>query len=196
MLQITIPAYDKYWDDVTEHFVNIKEQTLCLEHSLISISRWEAKWHKPFMSEAQKTNEELIDYIKCMTMNQGVDPLVYQYIPESELSKIQAYIDDDHTATWFNEERINRENKRRRKEILTSEVIYYYMITLNIPVQFEKWHLGRLMTLIKVCNEKNKEMDQKASGKSKVNSAKNTSALAKKYHDMNAARRAQLGTKG
>lgn len=197
MLQIVIPAYDKYWDEYSEHFVTIKEQHLQLEHSLISISKWEANWHKPFMSDTPKTNEELIDYIRCMTMNQGVDPLVYQYIPESELNKIQAYIDDDHTATWFNEERIKNQNgAKRRKEIITSEVIYYYMIALNIPVQFEKWHLGRLMTLIKVCNEKNKEMDNaKGNKKSRVN-AKETANLAKKYHDMNAARKAALGTKG
>lgn len=180
MLRITIPATE-LWDENKEEFINIKEQTLQLEHSLVSLSKWESKWHKPFLSKDIKTEEENIDYIKCMTITQNVDPKVYDFIPNDIREKIKEYIDDKMTATWFNDEKSGKGGS----EQITSELIYYWMITQNIPIKCEKWHLNRLLTLIKVCNVKNqppKKMGKKA--------------LMSQRAQLNAARRKQLNTRG
>ena len=180
MLRITIPATE-LWDEDKEEFINIKEQTLQLEHSLVSLSKWESKWHKPFLSKDIKTEEENIDYIKCMTITQNVDPKVYDFIPNDIREKIKEYIEDKMTATWFNDEKSGKGGS----EQITSELIYYWMITQNIPIKCEKWHLNRLLTLIKVCNVKNqppKKMGKKA--------------LMSQRAQLNAARRKQLNTRG
>ena len=180
MLRITIPATE-LWDEDKEEFINIKEQTLQLEHSLVSLSKWESKWHKPFLSKDIKTEEENIDYIKCMTITQNVDPKVYVFIPNDMREKIKEYIVDKMTATGFNDEKSGKGGS----EQITSELIYYWMITQNIPIKCEKWHLNRLLTLIKVCNVKNqppKKMGKKA--------------LMSQRAQLNAARRKQLNTRG
>lgn len=180
MLRITIPATE-LWDEDKEEFINTKEQTLQLEHSLVSLSKWESKWHKPFLSKDIKTEEENIDYIKCMTITQNVDPKVYDFIPNDIREKIKEYIEDKMTATWFNDEK----SSKGGSEQITSELIYYWMITQNIPIKCEKWHLNRLLTLIKVCNVKNqppKKMGKKA--------------LMSQRAQLNAARRKQLNTRG
>ena len=180
MLRITIPATE-LWDENKEEFINIKEQTLQLEHSLVSLSKWESKWHKPFLSKDIKTEEENIDYIKCMTITQNVDPKVYDFIPNDIREKIKEYIEDKMTATWFNDEKSGKGGS----EQITSELIYYWMITQNIPIKCEKWHLNRLLTLIKVCNVKNqppKKMGKKA--------------MMSQRAQLNAARRKQLNTRG
>ena len=180
MLHITIPATE-LWDENKEEFINTKEQTLQLEHSLVSLSKWESKWHKPFLSKDIKTEEENLDYIKCMTITQNVDPNVYDFIPNDIREKIKDYIDDKMTATWFNDEK----NSKGSPEQITSELIYYWMITQNIPIKCEKWHLNRLLTLIKVCNLKNqpsKKMGRKA--------------IMSQQAALNAARRKQLNTRG
>lgn len=149
MLQITVPAAE-YFDERTEEFINVKAYTLQLEHSLISISKWEAKWHKPFIGKEEKTEEETRDYIRCMTITQNVDPIVYLAIPNSEIQRIKEYINDPMTATWFND----RDKRAPSRKVITSEVVYYWMISQNIPIECEKWHFNRLMTLIRVCSEK------------------------------------------
>lgn len=149
MLQITVPAAE-YFDERTEEFINVKAYTLQLEHSLISISKWEAKWHKPFIGKEEKTEEETRDYIRCMTITQNVDPIVYLAIPNSEIQRIKEYINEPMTATWFND----RDKKAPSRKVITSEVVYYWMISQNIPIECEKWHFNRLMTLIRVCSEK------------------------------------------
>ena len=185
MLRITVPAVEEseLWDEATETFVKnpgVKEQTLQLEHSLISISKWESKWCKPFISKDEKTDEETIDYIKCMTINQNVDPSVYDHLTTDNLKDIRDYINAPMTATTVREIRSNNS-----KEIVTSELIYYWMISLQIPVEFDKWHLNRLMTLIKVFNVKNtppKKMSRRE--------------LMSRNAALNAARRKQLNSKG
>lgn len=191
MFQIHIPAIDDYWDESKEEFVSINSCDLVLEHSLISISKWESKWKVPFLTNPNRTNEQLIDYIRCMTITQNVDPKVYEFIPQQEIMRIQDYINDDHTATFFKDD-----GKKRggHKEILTSEVIYYFMIALQIPMECQKWHLGRLMTLIKVCNEKNKEADPK--NRKKKLTTKEQMDLATKYDEINERRKKELGTRG
>ena len=151
MLTIIIPS-NELFDERTQEFVSTKEQKLQLEHSLVSISKWESKWCKPFLSKDTMTREETIDYIKCMTLTQNVDPAVYRNITNPIIKEINAYINAPMTATWFSED--NKKGSPNR-EVITSEIIYYWMITLQIPVEFQKWHLNRLLTLVKVCNIKN-----------------------------------------
>lgn len=151
MLQITVPISPEGWDAEKEEFIAPQTKVLQLEHSLVSLSKWESKWHKPFLAKNNKTLEETIDYIKCMTITQNVNPNVYEHLTKQNMDMIGKYIDDSMTATFFTEEKMRRTNS----EIITSELIYYWMIALNIPFECQKWHLNRLLTLIKVCNIKN-----------------------------------------
>ena len=180
MLQITIPAKE-LWDEAKEEFISTKEQTLQLEHSLISLSKWESKWHKPFLSNDIKTEEETLDYIRCMTITQNVDPMVYKFIPINIREEIIEYINAPMTATWFN----NEKHGKSSSEQTTSELIYYWMIAQNIPFECEKWHLNRLLTLIKVCNIKN-QPPRKMGKKARMS----------QQAALNAARRKQFNTRG
>lgn len=179
MLKITIPAIEQY-DEVKNEFITSKEQTLQLEHSLVSLSKWEAKWEKPFLSSGNKTSEESIDYIRCMTLTQNVDPSVYKFITSAIIDEVSKYIAAPMTATTF-----NNEKKSHSKEIITSESIYYSMIAANIPFECQKWHLNRLITLIKVCGIKNSP--PKKMSRSEILSRNKT---------LNEARRKALNTKG
>lgn len=152
MLTLNIPSGELY-DETTQEFINIKEQKLQLEHSLVSLAKWESKWQKPFLSDNNKTNAEMIDYIRCMTITQNVDPIVYRFISAENIEKVSAYIQNPMSATWFSDDK--QGGSSHNKEIITAEIIYYWMISFNIPVEFQKWHLNRLLTLIKVCSIKN-----------------------------------------
>lgn len=181
MLHITVPA-SEFYDESKEEFVEIKEQTLTMEHSLISISKWEAKWKKPYLSDDKKTTEELLDYFRCMTITPSkVDPLVYRAMTPENLQEISDYIQDSMTATTINSNR-----RGGKREVWTSEIIYYYMIAQNIPVEFEKWHINRLIMLIQVCAIKNNPNQKKMS----------RSEIAKQNRAINAARRKKYGTRG
>ena len=180
MLQITIPAGEQ-WDEINQVFINTKEQTLQLEHSLVSLSKWESKWCKAFLTKNEKTDEETIDYIKCMTVTQNVDPNVYNCLTKENVEQIKKYIEAPMTATYFSEEHSGKSSR----EQVTSELIYYWMIALNIPMECQKWHLNRLLTLIRVCNIKNqppKKMSKRA--------------IMSRNAALNAARRKQLNTRG
>ena len=180
MLTIKIPAMEQ-WDELTETFVSTKEQTLQLEHSLVSISKWESKWCKPFLDNlVEKTVEEEIDYIKCMTLTQNVDPNVYRNLSNDNLNEIHKYIESPMSATI-----IPKQNKGGIREIITSEIIYYWMISLNIPFECQKWHINRLIKLIEVCNIKN----QSPKKMSKRDIMSRNAAI-------NAARRNKLNSKG
>lgn len=151
MLILTIPKQE-YFNSATNEFVSFDAFTLTLEHSLVSISKWESKWKKPFMDRNKpKTREETVDYIRCMSMNKNVDPQVFSRIPASAIKVIQDYIDNPMTATWFSDKQPQKPNR----EIMTSETIYYLMIANGIPFECQKWHLNRLLTLIHVCQLKN-----------------------------------------
>lgn len=180
MLQITVPAVE-YWDERTEEFVYREAKTLQLEHSLVSISKWESKWHKPFLRKEDKTNEEILDYIKCMTITQNVSPDVYSRLTPENVNEIRAYFEDSMTATTFSEDRTSKGGR----EIVTSELIYYWMIALNIPFECQKWHLNRLLTLIRVCNVKNAPPKKRSKRD-----------LTSRYAALNAARRQQFNTRG
>ena len=178
MLHIELPEIE-YFDEARGEFKVIKGVALTLEHSLVSISKWEMKWRKPFLSKDRKTSEEFLDYVRCMTINQHVDPLVYQAIPTNILKEISDYIADTPTATWFN----NRHDKPNR-EIITSEVLYYMMVAYQIPFECQKWHLGRLLTLIRICDIKNSPKKM------------NTKDILAQNRALNAARRMKSGSKG
>lgn len=180
MLQITIPG-NKFYNGETREFITIKETTLRLEHSLIAISKWESKWLKPFFGNDPLTNEQIIDYIRCMTITQNVPEDIYYYIPSDVMEKIWKYIESPMTATTVPSNDDNKING----EIVTSELIYYWMIALNIPWECQTWHLKRLLTLIRVCSFKNqppKKMSQ--------------SELISRTKAINAARRAQYKSRG
>lgn len=143
--KIIFPEGSDLWDESKGEFVTTKEQTLVLEHSLISLSKWERKWKKPFLSSDEKTPEEWIDYVKCMTLNQ-VDDSIYARITIPIMNEILEYISDPMTATTFNDTK----DRGAKKEIITSEIIYYNMFSYGIPKEVEKWHLNTLITLIRV----------------------------------------------
>jgi len=180
MLQITIPSVELF-DDEHNQFIYSKEQTIQLEHSLVSLSKWESKWCKPFLTKGNKTTDETIDYIRCMTLTQNVDPISYSFTNQSIIDKITDYIDAPMTATTFRKD--NR--KLNNNETVTSELIYYWMISFNIPFECQKWHLNRLLTLINVCNIKN-QPTKKLSAKE----------IAIRNRGLNETRKAQLNTKG
>lgn len=186
MLTITIPESEAF-DERTGKFYTFKAHTLKMEHSLLSLQKWESKHHKYYIGNKTLTDEEIIDYIKFMTINQ-VEDYVFDFLTEENLKEIIAYIEDPMTATWFSDRNVNSDNKQNHKEeIITSEVIYASMIYLGIPVDlFEKRHLNHLLTLIRVCKEQQNPEQGKMS----------TNDLARYYSDLNKKRRAKLGTKG
>lgn len=159
MLLITIPGRELY-NERTNEFLPIKATTLQLEHSLISVSRWEEKWNKPFLSKDKHPYEETVDYIRCMTITQNVNPNVYYGLTAELFAEIEKYIEATHTATWFTEDH----SRGASRETITAEIIYHWMIANQIPHEYEKWHLNRLLTLIRVCSLKNtppKKMSKK-----------------------------------
>lgn len=180
MLTISVPMEEVY-DPVQNLFYEQKAQVLTLEHSLVSLSKWESKWKKPFFSKEDKTEEETIDYIRCMTVNQNVDPQVYQRLGPSEYRQINAYIGDPMTATTFSK----RRKAPKSSEIITSELIYYWMVAYQIPFECQKWHLNRLLTLIQICDVKN-EQPEKMSKK----------AIYGQNASLNAARRRAAHSRG
>lgn len=146
MLTLRLPETEG-WDPVKEEFISIPSQTIKMEHSLLSISKWESKWKKPYLINESKTNEEILDYLSCMVVYpEDLDPIIFQIMDSKYIDQIANYINDPMTATTIS----NRKNGPSRK-IITSEVIYYWMTALNIPFECEKWHLNRLMMLIEVC---------------------------------------------
>lgn len=170
MLTIEIPERE-FFDDNTNEFIFVKGQKLQLEHSLVSISKWEAKWHKAFLSTTEKTPEEVVDYIRCMTLTQNVNPKVYKNLTQENLNEVSKYINDSMSATKI-PERITK--AVGKKDTLTSELLYYYMVALQIPFECQKWHLNRLIMLIQVCNIKNNPKKNKMS-KNEMN--KNNAAI-------------------
>ncbi|MDD3288114.1 MAG: hypothetical protein PHX43_03815 [Alphaproteobacteria bacterium] len=180
MLRITAPETEQY-DEKSGEFVIFKAQPLQLEHSLVSLSKWESKWKKPFLGKGEKTIEETIDYVKCMNLTQNVAPEVFSRLTTDNLKEIRLYLADSMTATT-----LPKSHKQVGvKETITSELVYYWMVSLNIPFECQKWHLNRLLMLINVCNVKSskpKKMSQKE--------------LASRNASLNAARRKAMNSGG
>lgn len=181
MLTIIVPESESY-NEATNEFIYTKETVLRLEHSLVSISKWESKWKVPFLGKDQKTREQTIDYVKCMTTTQNVPDDLYLSLSSENWKEIGEYIEDSKTATWFSDK-----TNRPSSEIVTSELIYYWMTAYNIPFECQKWHLNRLLTLIKICSLKNQ-----SNGAKKMT----RSAIMKQNSALNKARRARSGSKG
>lgn len=181
MLEITIKGRE-FWDSIKEEFVNTSDLTLHLEHSLLSIAKWESKYKRPFLTDGPKTLEENLDYIAFMSLNKIADKTQLEAITETDLKKITDYINDPMTATTITD---NSKGKKNNNHKLTNEEIYYYMTALNIPFSCEKWHLNRLLTLIEVASIKNtppKKMSK--------------SEILRQNNALNAARRAKHGSLG
>lgn len=181
MLTIVVPEAELF-DHSTQEFVTIKAQTLSLEHSLVSIQKWESRWKKSFLGTLkERTYEEMIDYIRCMTITKNVDPLIYKNLPESAFEKINSYINDEMTATTFNDR-----GRPGGREIITAELIYYWMVNFGIPFECKKWHLNQLLALIKVCAIKADTSNKKMS----------KAEIMKQNQEINALRRKRLNSKG
>lgn len=160
MLELAVGGTE-IWDEQKERFIDVPPQVLKLEHSLISVSKWESKWKKVFLDEREKTREEIIDYARCMTLN-NVRPDTYEHLTNGDILKIKEYIDEKRSATWFAEK--PGVKGKRSSEKITSELIYYWMISYQIPFECAKWHISRLLTLIQVCEVKSapaRKMSQK-----------------------------------
>lgn len=182
MLYLEIPD-NEFFDENKSEFIYVKAQTLKLEHSLISISKWESKWQKPFLY-TKMTTQQTVDYIRCMTVGPVNDLNIYYGITDDHIKKVNNYINNPMSATTFNE-RFLKGRGRRSNEIVTSEIIYYWMVTFRIPIEFEKWHLNRLMNLIKICEIKSrpgKKMSQRD--------------ILKQNAELNQRRLAQTGSRG
>lgn len=180
MLNLKI-SKKELWDEKNEKFIQVPECEIQLEHSLVSLSKWESKWHKSFLKEKLDSNsEEALDYIRCMTKTQNVNQDIYKYLSTDEINKIADYINDPMSATTFSNNETAKSN-----EYITSELIYYWMIAYNIPSEYQKWHLNRLITLIRICQIKNTPA-KKMSRNDVIN----------KYASLNAARRNQLKSRG
>lgn len=179
MLQIKIPDVE-FYDERTNEFVIQKGCVLTMEHSLLSLAKWESKWHIPFLSDKDKTDEQLLDYYRCMTITKNVKPSVFNNFDSRIVKAISDYMNDPMTATWFNDR--GRNNDR---SVITAEILYYDMIALGIPFECEKWHLNRLLTLIRVVSEKSKPPKKMTRDE----------VLAQQRR-LNAERRAKMKTKG
>lgn len=180
MLELVVPAAE-YWDEGREVFINYPETVLRLEHSLVSVSKWESRWNKAFLSRGEKTLEQTIDYIRCMTITQNVSENVYDRLSANNIEEVNAYIEAPMTATHIREQGSGGYNS----EQVTSELIYYWLISLGIPFECQKWHLNRLLTLIRVCSVKNRSPKKMSKGE-----------ISRRNAALNAARRKKYNTKG
>lgn len=178
------PSKDGLYDSSTEEFIYAKPQTITIEHSLVSVHKWESRWKIPFLEKAEKTPAQILDYIKCMTITQNVDPNIYYFLTEENVKDIMAYVSDPMTATTFRDDR-GKGSGGRHKEQITAELIYYWMISYQIPMECQKWHLEQLMTLIKIFNIKN--TPHKKMG---------TNEIYSRNRALNAANRARFNSKG
>ena len=188
MLELHIdPECGEYFDEATGEFVYPQPHTHIFEHSLASISKWEAIWKKPFLTDKEKTKEEADSYLRCMLV--GGDPPDKDFpagMSNSDISKINEYMNDSQTATWFSERENKKHSKSKRKgETITAELVYYWMISFDIPFECQHWHINRLLTLIRVCSVKE-------SGGDKMSKKD----ILKSNAQLNAARRAKHGTRG
>lgn len=185
MLELTIDEQEIF-NERTNEYLYTKKTFLQLEHSLISIHKWESKWHKSFLSTKEKTYEELTDYIRCMTINKVADDTIYRWIPPDQIKQIVEYIQNPMTAVMFRDPSLIGASKRK-EQIITAETIYYWMIELNIPVEFERWHLEQLLALIKFINAKHEDPKKRP---------KNRQEMAAERHRINLERRAKHHSKG
>lgn len=148
MLKLKIEGKE-YYNEITDEFIDLPGGELELEHSLYALAGWESKWNKPFLTDKPKTYEETISYLKFMTVNSDkVSPHLYSLVSQKDLDRVYKYMESSQTATWFTEH--GKQPKSRK--VITAEIIYYWMVSFNIPFECQYWHLNRLITLIRVCD--------------------------------------------
>lgn len=179
MLTIRVPLSEKF-DEETNRFIVHESYDIRMEHSLVSLSKWEQKYKKPFLSDQEKTPEEALWYIRAMCLDEVPDD-IFDKLSRKNYLEINNYIEDNQTATWFRDSG----SKSRNREVITNEVIYYWMLTLNIEMICETWHLSRLMTLIRVTSEKNQPAKKMSAAE-----------IAQRNRELNAKRKAELNTQG
>lgn len=182
MLTITVLG-GEFFNEEKQEFVTIEDVVLELEHSLVSLSKWESKFRKPFLGPKEKTTEEVFGYIEAMVTSPNFSPEVLGRLSNSNLSDIQEYISSTESATTFGEGPPSR--NKPKQEIITSELIYYWMVSYTIPFECETWHLSRLFSLIQICNIKNSKPTKMSK-----------SEIASRNRALNAQRKAKLGTSG
>ena len=180
MLRIIIDGLEHY-NEETETFETFDDVVLELEHSLLSLSKWESEYQKPFLSPGDKTREEIFGYLKAMVLEPGTDPDVLYRCSQENINKIQNYIDSSQSATTFG----LMPERRGPGEVITSELIYYWLVTFNIPFEVERWHLNRLFSLIRICNIKNSKPKKMSRNE-----------LAQRNKELNDKRKAEMGTTG
>ena len=180
MLKIVVPGAE-FFNEEKQEFVTIGDIELRFEHSLVSLSKWESIWEVPFLTDRDKSDEETASYIKLMCLDSNVSDEVFNRLSNDNIKAIDEYISKKHTATWFRED----DKPKKSPETITSELIYYWMVAMNIPFECETWHLNRLMTLIRVYNLKN-------SPEKKMSRAD----ILARNRRLNAERRRQHNTKG
>jgi hypothetical protein len=180
MLTIYVGGTEAY-DESTAEFVFRGGRRLDLEHSLVSLSKWESKHEKPFLGKDQKSTEEVLDYVRCMILDEDFPPGHLKKLSKENFEAINDYIEAKMTATWFAEP----PGAPRTSEVVTSELVYYWMTVFQIPFECENWHLNRLFTLIRVCNIKQAKPKKMS-----------RTEMAQRQRELNAQRRAQLGTTG
>jgi hypothetical protein len=180
MLKLIIPSRE-YFNESTSTFESVEEFELELEHSLVSLSKWESKYQKPFLDPNEKSGEEIIGYIEAMILTPIYPPDFYDRFDQSNLDQINAYIESKESATTFGQ----MPERRGRGETITSELIYYWMVAFNIPFECERWHLNRLFALIRICNIKNSKPRKMSRNE-----------IAQRNRELNARRREKFNTTG
>lgn len=180
MLRIIVPG-DEAFDDSDETFTTVGDVVLELEHSLVSLSKWESKFEKPFLGKEEKTSDEAIGYVIAMTLTPDIPDEIFKRLTEDNFKSINSYLDAKMTATWFSES----SNRPDTGVVITAELIYYWMTVFQIPFECQHWHLNRLFTLIQICNIKQEKPKKMSRGD-----------IAARNRELNAQRRKQLGTKG
>lgn len=179
MYSFTIPKRE-FWDEENQVFVYTDEYKISIEHSLASVAEWEAKYKKPFLN-TERTLSETVDYIRMMSVTTGIPDTAYAYITPDNIRDIEEYMNDSHTATWFAKE----DGTSQNREVITAEIIYYWMIAQQVPMECQHWHLQRLITLIRVCSEKNKPQKKMS-----------RHDLIQRNRALNEARRKKLNSRG
>jgi hypothetical protein len=180
MLTLKVAGIESF-DDNTQEFTTQGGVSLELEHSLVSLSKWESIHEKPFLGKEPKTPQEIISYVKCMALRDDIAPEVFGQLDMEHFDEISEYIDSKQSATWFSEQ----PGAPQSREVITSELIYYWMTIFNIPFECDKWHLNRLFTLIRICNIKQSKPEKMSRAE-----------IARRNRELNAQRKAQLGTTG